>query len=255
MGHDLTPTPPPGWPFLRAVWANLFLATYEVPPELLRPRLPPGLELDTRDGRAFASLVPFQFVGTRVLGVGWPGYRDFPELNLRFYVRRGDERGVVFVREFVSSRLIAWLANTIYNEPYHVAPMRDRITDGPDRITAEYRIDFGGRTHTLRAVGAKPAVRPGPDSVEHFFKEHQWGYGTTRRGRLLRYEVWHPVWDVYPVVEHAIDVDWATLYGPEWAVMQDAKPTSLIFAAGSAVAVYPKGTVECPSGKSPPRGG
>src|SRR5213075_3299402 len=73
--------------------------------DLLERRLPPGLELDTRDGRAFASLVAFDFLDTRVLGVPWPGYRDFTELNLRFYVHRGLERGVVFVREFVPHRL------------------------------------------------------------------------------------------------------------------------------------------------------
>jgi uncharacterized protein YqjF (DUF2071 family) len=111
------PEPPaasPGWAFLRAEWVNLILANFAAPPELLRPRLPPGLELDTRGGRAFCSLVAFDFRNTRVLGVPWPGYRDFPEWNLRFYVRRGPQRGVVFVREFVPPRLVAWLARGLY---------------------------------------------------------------------------------------------------------------------------------------------
>src|SRR4051812_2159224 len=89
-------------PFLTARWSNLCLLTYAVPRALLTPRLPPGLELDTRpgladgptadrfapDGPAFVSLVAFDFLDTRVLGVPWPGYRNFPEINLRFYVRR-----------------------------------------------------------------------------------------------------------------------------------------------------------------------
>ena len=57
-------------PFLTAEWRNLFLATYAVPPSLLRTHLPAGLELDTRDGNAFVSLVAFQFIHTRVLGYG-----------------------------------------------------------------------------------------------------------------------------------------------------------------------------------------
>src|SRR5437763_12575469 len=105
-------------PFLTAKWSNLFLATYAVPPATLEKRLPAGLVLDTRDGSAFVSLVAFEFLDTRVLGVAWPGYRDFAELNLRFYVRRGDERGVVFLREFVPRRLVAWVARWFYNEPY-----------------------------------------------------------------------------------------------------------------------------------------
>src|SRR5689334_13401141 len=101
------------FPFLTARWENLCLVTYTVPPALLEPRLPPGLTLDTRDGQAFVSLVAFQFLGTRVLGVPWPGYRNFPELNLRYYVRHGEERGVVFIREFVPRQLVAWLARAV----------------------------------------------------------------------------------------------------------------------------------------------
>jgi uncharacterized protein YqjF (DUF2071 family) len=233
--------PADGRPFLTARWANLFLATYAAPPELLRPRLPAGLDLDLRDGRAFVSLVAFDFLDTRVLGVGVPGYRNFPEINLRFYVRRGGERGVVFVREWVPRRLVAWLARTLYNEPYAAAPMTSSVRDDPERIAVEHRLTVAGRVHTLRAVGGKPAYRPGPDSVEAFFKEHQWGFGRTRRGRTLRYEVRHPAWDVYPVQEFAVDLDWAAVYGPEWAPFQKAVPVSTILAAGSAVAVYPKG--------------
>src|SRR5262249_41736617 len=105
-------------PFLTACWSNLFLATYAVPPPLLERRLPPGLQLDLRDGKAFVSLVAFDFFDTKVLGVPWPGYRDFAELNLRFYVHQDGHRGVMFIREFVPQRLVALLARLLYNEPY-----------------------------------------------------------------------------------------------------------------------------------------
>src|ERR1700709_1663302 len=102
-------------PFLTAHWSNLCLFTYTVPDVLLEPRLPPGLELDRRDGRAFVSLVAFDFLNTRVLGIPWPGYRNFAELNLRFYVRRRAgaraQRGVMFIREFVPQRVVAWTAS------------------------------------------------------------------------------------------------------------------------------------------------
>src|SRR5579859_5585269 len=133
------------FPFLSANWHNLFLATYAVPPSLLEKRLPPGTELDTRDGHSFVSAVAFQFLDTRVLGIPWPGYRDFAELNLRFYVRHGGERGVVFIREFVPQRLVAWLARVLYNEPYLAAAVTSRVEDGPALITAEYRLEWEGR--------------------------------------------------------------------------------------------------------------
>jgi uncharacterized protein YqjF (DUF2071 family) len=231
----------PSWPFLTARWTNLLLASFAVPEHLLRPRLPPGLELDRRDGHAFASLVFFDFLDTRVLGVPWPGFRSFPEINLRFYVRRGDERGVVFVREFVPQRFVAWMARSLYNEPYVAAPMHSAVSESPDRIHVEHSLTFAGRTHTARASGAKPSRPAEPDGLETFFKEHHWGFGRTRSGRTLGYRVWHPVWSVYPVQEVNIDLDWASVYGAEWSVMQDSRPVSVVLAVGSEIAVYPKG--------------
>jgi uncharacterized protein YqjF (DUF2071 family) len=226
--------------FLTARWCNLILANYAVPEELLRPLLPPGCEPDRRGGHCWASLVGFQFLDTRVLGVGWPGFRNFPEWNLRFYVTHNGERGVCFVREFVPSYLVATVARVIYNEPYRSARMRMDVTETPDRVEAAYSVRWGGREHSLRAVGETPAFRPAEGSAEHWFKEQSWGFGTNRRGKLTRYRVKHPEWDVYPVREFAADVAWAALYGPEWGVMQKAEPASVVLAVGSAVSVYPK---------------
>lgn len=227
--------------FLTAHWGNLILANYAVPEELLRPLVPPGCELDHRDDRCWASLVGFQFLNTKVLGIGWPGFRNFPEWNLRFYVRHNGERGVCFVREFVPSWLIASTARLIYNEPYRSARMTMDVRDSPETLSAAYAVKWGGREHSLRATGARPAIRPTADSTEHWFKEHSWGFGTSRRGKLIRYEVNHPEWDVYPVREFTANVDWAMLYGPAWGVMQHTEPSSVVLAVGSDVSVYPKG--------------
>jgi uncharacterized protein YqjF (DUF2071 family) len=186
------------------------------------------------------SVVAFQFLDTRVLGVPWPGYRNFAEVNLRYYVRQGDQRGVVFIREFVPQRLVAWLARVIYNEPYLATPLTSSIEDGPTSVTAEYRLEWAGRTHTLSVTGRKPATRPDEDSTEHFFKEHYWGFGTTRGGQTLRYHVEHPVWDVYPVQTFRVDLDWSSVYGPEWAFLASTPPYATAFAVGSAIKVFPK---------------
>jgi uncharacterized protein YqjF (DUF2071 family) len=224
--------------FLTARWSNVLLVTYAAPRDLLTPLLPTGLELDLRDGQCFVSLVAFDFLDTKVLGVSWPGFRNFPELNLRFYVRQGERRGVVFVREYVPRRLVAWMARAFYNEPYRTASMSSHVIDEADRLTFELRIVCGGRDHFLRAIGEKPATRPGPDTVEHFFKEHEWGFNRSLRGRTMRYRVEHPVWDVYRVQDNGVDVDWGLLYGPQWKIMQGASPYAVVLAVGSRVAVY-----------------
>jgi uncharacterized protein YqjF (DUF2071 family) len=226
-------------PFLSARWKNLLNLTYEVPPELLEPHCPDGVELERSDGHSFVSLVAFDFTDTRVLGVPWPGHRTFPEVNLRFYVRHGDQRGVVFLREFVPRRAVAWIARALYGEPYVRAPMSSEQRLGPDRRSFSLRLDYGGRSHELRVTADSHSTHvPPEDSPEHFFKEHAWGFGTDRLGRTRRYRVDHPKWAVYDIESLTLDVDFATLYGEEWAVLDDADPIHEIFAQGSDVTVH-----------------
>jgi uncharacterized protein len=142
--------------FLRARWCNLILANYAVSEELLQPFLPPGCELDVREGKHWASLVGFQFLDTRVLGIGWPGFRNFPEWNLRFYVRHQGQRGVCFVREFVPSWIVATMARLLYNEPYRSALMSMAVAETDESVTASYTVQWGGRQHSLRAVEQNP---------------------------------------------------------------------------------------------------
>jgi uncharacterized protein YqjF (DUF2071 family) len=73
--------------FLKAEWRKLIMANYPVDPAALRPLLPARTELDTWAGDVYVSLVGFQFRETRVRGLRIPFHTNFPEVNLRFYIR------------------------------------------------------------------------------------------------------------------------------------------------------------------------
>lgn len=113
--------------FLTARWLDLVMLNFRANPAMLAPFVPPGTELDFHQGQTYVSVVGFSFCQSRLLGLRIPGYQWFEEVNLRLYVRRraasGLRRGVVFVREIVSRRAVAWLANLIYNENYLIRPM------------------------------------------------------------------------------------------------------------------------------------
>ena len=121
-------------PFLTAHWRNPVMLNYEVDPGVLAPWLPSGVELDVWLGRTLISVVGFEFVDTRILGVQIPGHRDFHEVNLRFYGRRKVDgkwrRGVVFVKELVPRRAIAYAARWLYGERYSAARMNGVVWHG-----------------------------------------------------------------------------------------------------------------------------
>ena len=48
--------------FLRAEWRQLAMLNYEVDPQVVRPFLPNGTELDLWRGRAYVSVVGFLFL-------------------------------------------------------------------------------------------------------------------------------------------------------------------------------------------------
>lgn len=226
-------------PFLTAQWRHLGLITYAIDPALLKEETPPECSLDLRDGAAFVSFVMFDFLETRVKGIRWPGYVNFPEINLRFYVRHGEQRGVCFIREFVPRRLIAWIASTIYNEPYVATKMRSDVRIAGEMIEAAHEFWFGDRWHRAKVTARDQPNHPPAGGVEDFFKEHQWGFGRSRGGALRRYEVQHPTWRIYPEATVQMDVDFGQVYGQKWAFLSQQPPASVILAEGSEIAVFP----------------
>lgn len=229
--------------FLEGEWRKLVMASYRIDPSCLLPFLPPGTSLDLYQGEAYVSLVGFLFDKTRVMGMTVPGHKVFPEVNLRFYVthKRGGEtrRGVVFIREIVPGRAVAWMANTFYGEHYQALPMSYRWQEpGEGQLTASYSWTFHGREHTLEAKAeAKPRV-PTAGSLEEFITEHYWGYSRVASEAMCEYSVKHPRWQLYPVSSFTVDCDFGALYGPCFAGLSGLRPDSVILAEGSEVRVF-----------------
>lgn len=209
-------------------------------PAVLRPLVPTGTELDSHNGVTYISVVGFRFLDTRVFGMGIPFHRDFEEVNLRFYVRckSGAEwrRGVVFIRELVPRRAIAFVARTFYGEPYLALPMRHSIDISSARIRTEYAWQRGGRWESLLALGAGEPQRIEDGSDEEFITEHYWGYTARARG-CSQYQVEHPRWRVWRATEARLDADISILYGERFVESLSSKPVSAFIADGSAVAV------------------
>ena len=228
--------------FLTAEWRDLVMLNYEVPPGILKSRVPAGTELDVWQGRTLVSLVGFRFLNTRVLGIPVPFHRDFEEVNLRFYVRHrsGQEwrRGVVFVKEIVPKWAIAWVARTLYNENYVSLPMRHRVVPpGTGKGIAEYGWRLGGRWYRLASnIQGAPAIPPA-GSEEEFITEHYWGYAMQRDRSSLEYQVEHPQWAVWAASEAVFEGDAGALYGPDFAPYLAGPPLSAFVAVGSPISV------------------
>ncbi len=231
--------------FLTANWQYLLMLNYAVDPELLRPNIPPGVELDTWNGENYLSVVGFLFLRTKVFGVSVPLHSNFEEVNLRFYVRHraadGWRRGVVFIKEIVPRRLIATVARTYYNEPYTVMPMTHSIETVNDKLpsggSVEYAWCYRGNWNTISAttVGAlQPVIE---SSKEEFITKHHWGYTTQPNGTCKEYHVAHDPWYVWQVRNAVLRCDIASIYGAQFSSPLSATPDSAFVADGSPITV------------------
>jgi hypothetical protein len=145
---------------------------------------------------------------------------------------------VVFIRELVKHWFVAKVARSIYNEPYVKANISELIETDESHRNIQYRFQCGGGSGIMSVRACSESSIPGENSAEHWFKEHQWGYGKTRRGKTIRYEVQHPFWACHEVLESAIDVDWGRIYGEQFSQMNRAKPLSVVLAQGSEIKVF-----------------
>jgi len=228
--------------FLTAEWRYLAMLNYEVDDRLLLPFVPAGTELDRWNGEVFVSLVGFRFLKTRMLRCAIPFHTNFDEVNLRFYVRRrqGDEvrRGVVFVKEIVPRRAIAWVARTIYNENYVALPMAHEIRAvGESGLAVVYRWGTASGWNAIRLEAQGKAELANEGSEEQFITEHYWGYAAQPDGGCVEYRVTHPAWKVWSARSADFEGDVEALYGKGFAAVLSGQPSSAFLAEGSAVSV------------------
>ncbi|WP_204101307.1 YqjF family protein [Occallatibacter savannae] len=223
--------------FLTAEWKNLLMLNYAVDPALLRPFVPAGTELDFHEGNTYASLIGFQFNKTRLLDRAVPFHQSFEEVNLRFYVRRGTRRGVVFIRELVPKVAVTAIARLAYGENYSCVPMSHKLQSVAGRFLAEYSWGVGAARCTITATTTKEPYLPEQGSLSEFITEHYWGYAI-RNGRTVEYQVDHPQWQVREADTAQFSGDGSRFYAADFARLIQEPPDSAFIAEGSAVTVF-----------------
>lgn len=175
-------------------WEQLLFAHWRADVDAIARLLPRPVEPDVRDGSAWIAIVAFVMVGTRTAGRPyWGGLAPIPELNVRTYVRLGDEPGVWFISLDASSPLFAGVGRALYGLRYHVA----RMATAAEGATVHYLSERGAAAFSASyapSAAPRPAAR---GSLEHFLME-RYRLFAERRGRLVTAEVAHEPWPLQP---------------------------------------------------------
>lgn len=203
------------------------MINYKIEPSVLLPYLPAKTELDFWNNNCYVSLVGFMFTNVRVKGIKIPFHVNFPEVNLRFYVRCGEKRGVVFISEIVPKPAITFVANKLFHEHYKTLPMKSSWEEDNKTVQVGYSWKKNKHWNKMEVTSDSTAIPLTAGSEEEFITEHFWGYSLFSANKTSEYHVVHPRWDIYPVKKHVLGCDFESLYGRDFAFLSDKKPDSV----------------------------
>jgi uncharacterized protein YqjF (DUF2071 family) len=246
----VAPTRPPrGWSVLRMRWSALLFLHWEVEPDALRSLLPPGLDLDTFEGKAYVGLVPFTMTGVRPTVLpAIPGLSNFHETNVRTYVHyKGQDPGVWFFSLDAANAIAVKLARWSFHLPYFHARMDLEPTDRAIQAaldrgeppTIDYRSErlAPGPTPAKCRVRYRPEGTPRPAPVgtlEHFLIERYILYAFAD-GKLYHGRVRHAPYPVQSARVEALDESLIAAAG----IARPAADPLVHFAREVRVRVYP----------------
>jgi uncharacterized protein len=243
--HRPWPMPSGPWVMTQS-WHHLLFAHWAVPPALIADKLPPGLELDLFEGRAWIAVVPFFMSNVMPRGFRWlRGLSTFAELNVRTYVTAktgdGDRKpGVFFFSLDAVSPLAVAVARRYFHLPYYLAAIDIEETPAAQAGTTPV-ISYDCRR--TAAIGEPPArftarywpttspFQAQPGTLDYFLTERYCLY-TTRRGTPIRVEIHHRPWPLQRA-EAQIDVETMTAaggvpHGSETPVLHFAKRIDVV---------------------------
>jgi uncharacterized protein YqjF (DUF2071 family) len=178
---------------MRMNWHDLLFLHWPVPENLVRPLVPAGLELDRFDGRTWIGVVPFYMTGVRPR-IGSKVFAfDFPEVNVRTYVRRNGRLGVWFFSLDAGHRLAVLAARCFFHLPYEFATMSSscsgNLVDFRSRRVSTPNVEIAGR---YKPIGEP--FRSVQGSLEYWLTERYCLFSVNKRGDIFFGEVHHPPW-------------------------------------------------------------
>jgi len=216
------------------------MANYEIEPSTLAPYLPKGVELDFYNNKTYVSLVGFMFKDTRLFGLPIPFFGSFEEINLRFYVKKIENRktkkGVVFINETVPFKIVALLANKLYKEHYISIPTKNSIdiTENKD-IKFEWKINDRWNSLAVKSDTNKYKIEQG--TIEEFIFERYFGFTKLSDISTQEYKIHHPKWMTHKILNSHINCDFRSMYGDAFSILNNQTPESILLAEGSQVSV------------------
>lgn len=186
----LIPSKP--WVF-RQSWVDLCFVHFEVPEQVLRSSLPPALEVDTFQGKAWIGLVPFGMQDVMIRP--FPNllyFSAFNEFNVRTYVIYQGKPGVYFFSLDCPNRVAIWIGNRFFKMPYLKSDIVRQMKEDKTYFYCKRRNSRKVFEANYRPI-SDPLNYP-KDSFEIWATERYCCYSRDKNDHCYRCEIQHLPW-------------------------------------------------------------
>ncbi|MFT4945766.1 MAG: hypothetical protein ACI9K3_001717 [Halovenus sp.] len=184
---------------LEMEWRHLLFENWPVDPDTVQAHLPASLDVDTHDGSAWLSVVPFRNQAVRPKGLPPVLGVDLPELNLRTYVTHDGVPGVYFFSLDAEGLAGVMGARIFHHLPYYYA--RISLDWDDERVSfSSRRFEPGERPAHYEAT-YWPSGEPfdaASDPLAKFLVERYRFYTEAPDGSVRYSSVSHEPWTLYP---------------------------------------------------------
>lgn len=187
-------------------WRHGLFVHWPVDPDELRPHVPDQLTLETWNGSAWLSVLPFVLADVGLRGSPPATRIAFPELNVRTYVSYRGDSGLFFFSIDVGNPLLATLVGQT-RLPVHYARMHVSAGESgiafssrrepvhPSTVPGDTDDEIGWFAATYRPDG--DVFRPEPDTFEYWITERRRFYAPEAEGVMMA-EIDHERWPLQP---------------------------------------------------------
>ncbi|MFC4550658.1 MULTISPECIES: YqjF family protein [Halorussus] len=210
-------------------WRHVLFANWSMDPSIVAPHVPDAVTLDTYDGRAWLSVLPFVNVDVRPYWLPAGNGVRVPEVNLRTYVTVEGRPAIYFFNLDAGDPFTVLGARLTHFLPYYFAEMDvDAETDNDGADGDQVRFES-----RRRHPGDRPAhfaATYGPDgerflaergSLAAFLTERHRLYTESPDGTLRYADAHHRRWPLHPA---AVSVEENTLFRANAFETPDADP-------------------------------
>ena len=196
-GHRLRPLPKMPW-LMALNEEHVLFMHWPLPVEQLRPLVPPKMEIDTYNGQAWLSLIPFRMGNLHLRDLPpVPGTSTVIQVGLRTYIHVNHEPAIYYLTLYADNLLYMWIARHLFQLPYHKAQMKFNQNDAGFHFECHDPASGAEFVGSYRPFGHSSPAKPG--SLEYFLLERYTLFAQSPEGGLYRGEVHHLPWPVQSV--------------------------------------------------------